>query len=377
MKFQIFIRLLCTLMAVIVSGMITYTSVQSPLKNWDIVGYTATILAQQGFRDDDLHAKTWDSLSESLGDIKVLQEGIDYLEAVAKSPEALMQQLPYYKPRIGYLFFAAQLAKITSIDIPRATVLASALSISLLFLLVYFALMRCYSSAVALILTLSLTACLHWLWLSRASTPDAMASLLTLCAVLFFRRNNVPFFIAFCSLLILVRHDQIILVGFLVLFHPGLKKWQKAASLVFFGVIFSGVYLYSRWYGWSLLFMHTFSVPQAYPASSSIALSDVAIQYFRQWKSIIYSMARDTQSLLPIGALIVAICNKKPALENDRRLIDALMLAIFFKIAMFPVVSGSWARLHMGEIVSIIVIAMTLSKAKNVADLQTKTRLSD
>lgn len=364
MKIQRCIRLFFALVAIVASCLISYISVKNPLKNWDIVGYTATALAKNGLRDVELHSETWKSLRKEFGDVSILQKGNNYMETIAHSPEALEQQLPYYKPRVAYIFLTSQLSNITGIEFPGATVLVSALSISILFLLVYFTLTNYFPAPTALLLTLSLTACLHWLWLSRASTPDAMAALLIFGAALAFRQKHPLFFIVSCSILIFVRHDQIILAGLLAIFHQDLKKWQKSACIILFFSIFSGIYFYSKWYGWPLLFMHTFSTPQAYPTSSNVVLSDVWTQYLTQWISIITSMAKETQTLLPIAAIIIATFTRKQASHNDRCLIDALTCAMVVKITIFPAISGSWSRLYMGEIVSIFVIAMIIAKDK-------------
>ncbi len=363
MRLQFPAQLFCTLAAILISLAIAYISTHNPLKNWDIVGYTAVILKEQHKQADELHSATWRALENSLGDTQSLRQGNAYVQAVSESPEALLQTLNYYAPRIAYTFSSSQLSKATGIDIPRSTVLTSALSISALFLLTYFTLKKNHPPPTALAITLLLAACLHWLLLSRASTPDAMATLLALSAVLLLREDKFLAYALCCALLILVRHDQIIFVLFLTIFHAASTNRKKAVFTILFLSIFSSIYIYSQWPGWSQLFMHTFSENQVYHTPSYIDPRDVLIQYANQWKTIFHSAAKDTQTLIPAAAFIVFLAIRKNTSPQDRHLLDALALAISAKLIIFPAVSGPWARLYMGEITAIIVMAMTMKAA--------------
>lgn len=361
------IRLLCTLGALLASLAFPLLALQNPLKNWDIVGYTAAILAPSHADAASLHTATWNELAKGIGDTQSIREGSEYMHAVATDPEALRQQLPYYQPRIAYTSLAKLLSQATGLDIPRATLLVSSLSASAVFLGVYFILARRFSAPVALALALALAACLHWFVLARASSPDMLATLLGFSAVLCLHQGKTALFALLSALLLLTRHDQIILVSLLALFYPQAEDMRKRiATLAFLALVFAGVYLSSQWYGWGILFMHTFSTPYAYPAGVTPHLHDILPLYWGQWRAIYQGIASDFQSHLPIAAAAIALAIRSRTDSKNRRLLDILLLSMLAKLLAFPAIAGHWGRIYMAEIISIIVIsAMTIEHRQN------------
>ena len=101
---------LCTLFA--------WYGVTHPLGNWDLVGYTATAYSYQEKDMSAVHEKTWASLARAMPPdvLEQLRNGSEYARTVADSPEALDQQIPFYKPRVLFSALTWLLHAISGLD---------------------------------------------------------------------------------------------------------------------------------------------------------------------------------------------------------------------------------------------------------------------
>ena len=343
--------LLCTLFA--------WYGVTHPLGNWDLVGYTATAYSYQETDVLTVHEKTWASLARSMPPevLEQLRGGSDYKRTVAASPEALGQQIPFYKPRVLFSALTGLFHAVSGLEIPLAAVAVSAVSAGLLAALFYGFLSSRFNPVAALTLVTLLVAFFKLGLLARAASPDALASVLGLVTVLAFCQRRLPAFLAASVLLILARHETFVLVTLLCL--TGGFGWRKSLLTAALALItFAGVYLLSHWYGWGVLFLHTFVAPFAFPAQAVTSVNDLWAAYMHQWAVMLTGLVSEFGNPAPIGLLAaLAVLWRRPDLVETKVCL-ALGLSVLVKLALFPAVEGHWSRLYLIEILSVLVLLL-------------------
>lgn len=343
--------LLCTLLA--------WYGTSHPFGNWDLVGYTATAYSYQDPDPAAVHERTWASLARAMPPdiLERLRSGSDYKQTVASSPEALGQQIPFYKPRVLFTALTGLLHATTGIEIPLAAVAVSAICTGLLMIVLYGFLSRRFNPVASLVLVLLLSAFFKFGLLARAGSPDTLASVLGLLTVLAFCQRRYPAFLACSVLLILARHETLVLVTLLCL--SGGFGWRKSLLAAALAVLtFAGLYHFSHWYGWGVLFMHTFVAPFPYPAQAVTPVPVLWAAYLHQWSVLLNDLVTEFGNPLPIGALVaLAVLWRRPDLV-DSRVCLALSLSMLVKLALFPAVEGHWFRLYLIEILSVLVLIL-------------------
>jgi len=114
--------------ATLFSILLAATAVRSPANNFDLIGYVASVYAQQTEDPIRLHHLTYADIEQSIPhkDFTILTETPGYIATVHNDAEALRQQIPFYAIRHAYVQL---ISSATSLDISvtKATFLISAI----------------------------------------------------------------------------------------------------------------------------------------------------------------------------------------------------------------------------------------------------------
>ena len=214
-----------------------------------------------------------------------------------------------------------------------------------------------FNPVTALVLAALLAAFFKLGLLARASSPDTLASLLGLVTVLAFCQRQLPAFLAGAVLLILARHETFVLVTLLCI--TGGFGWRKNLLVGAFSVLsFAAVYFFSKWYGWGVLFLHTFVAPFSFPAQAVTPTDILWAAYLHQWSVVLAGLVSEFCNPVPISLLAaLSILWRRPDLVETKVCL-ALGVSVLVKLALFPAVEGHWFRLYLIEILSIMVLVL-------------------
>ena len=256
-----------------------YRDLSEPAHNWDMLPYMAVVLHMDGLEPVAAHQRVYAEIARSpMRDMFTGQrDQVAYRLAVARDPEALRQQLPFYqiKPLFNlsnYLLYRL-----------RADLLDCSLWTSILFFLlaalVLFLWLARFLSPPWLLLCSSAALYFTGLFaLGGVSSPDTMAAaLLALGAFLWRRRGRDIYLLAGALLAQAARPDYAIFGWGLVL---GAAFWRREAGrgralayLLASLSLYLAVDLHYGGYSWSMFFEHSFLSYHAYPARETASVS--------------------------------------------------------------------------------------------------------
>ena len=277
------------------------------LHNWDMIAYVALankwVLNEAG--DDEVHRRTWSQLRAGVsapqyaslrGDVDGLDVGdlsanaINYRQAVAGDPGALMAQLPFYSVKPLYPALIAVLSVFGVDPVLASTAIAKTCWVLLGCML--FGLLRRTVTTLPSLGLLGLFMCLPMVRsLGGYSTPDALCSLLTLSIFylgtgpLTNRRRKLM--LSAGVLAITARPDNILLLTPIALWLLARDPFRRRDLLgaLALGIVTFGLQShYSGNYGWSVLFYHSFVGYLPYPGLQAIdlQLGDILAVYWAQ-----------------------------------------------------------------------------------------------
>ena len=120
-----------------VSAMLVYAAAR-PAHNVDLIDYVGAALADTGLAGDELHARTYAVLRETLpaDDYRLLTENSPYLHDMAADAESFRQNLPFFLVKPLYPSLMSVLARL-GVDLPSAALVISIAAGALLGLVTY------------------------------------------------------------------------------------------------------------------------------------------------------------------------------------------------------------------------------------------------
>jgi len=236
-----------------------------PLYNWDLVGYVGAVLEWETPGAAALHARTYGLLARDLppAAFRELLQRLPYTRVVARDPEAFVEQLPFYRVKVGYVALLAGLRAI-GMDLHRAVALVSALSTVGCLAILFLWLEGSVGSGRAAWMAAAVGLSPPLIALGRLATPDALACLLVFAASWQLGVGHRNLAVGLGTAAVTVRPDTLVFIGLLAL----TWAWQAPrAGDRGRGVLLGALALAAYWgethwahaYPWTVLFHHTFT----------------------------------------------------------------------------------------------------------------------
>lgn len=249
-------------------------SMSNPSYNWDMIGYVGSVRYFQIKDKVELHKSVYGELYTTVNENKYNELTTSYYrETTSKDPEAFYQQLPFYQIKVLYVFLVMLLNKL-GISIFTATYLISALG-SILGIWVLLFSFKSHLGKCFLYLIPIFGLVFEISRIARTSTPDGLAFLVVSLITYFLMTGNRIIFLIL-PLSILIRTDLIIFVLmvniYLFLYQKSLR-YLALINVLICVLVFYAVNEYFGYYGWSILFYHSFSEWLAYPADIKIDIT--------------------------------------------------------------------------------------------------------
>jgi hypothetical protein len=196
--------------------LIAANALVKPDYNWDMVAYVATALEDRHPDPVELHAETWERISEGASQSQLyhLQYSNPYNRHQWENPADFQSQLSMYRVKVAYIALLRALEPITGL-VEAAMLLSVLPSLALGVLCLYWlgrenALQGAFLLAPVLVLA-------DYTHMTTAVVPDMLVSLVSLLAVYLFarKRDLAASVVLFAS--VLIRPDNIILAFALLL----------------------------------------------------------------------------------------------------------------------------------------------------------------
>jgi hypothetical protein len=331
-----------------------------PVANWDMLAYLALALRDIVPGDAALHAATYAAVEGAVrdGEFLVLTSDRPYRVAMAADPAGFMSMLPMYEVKWLYVEALRLLAPfLTPVEgnpppVPSAAfgdgVLAAArlinvVSLAGLGLVGWIWLKRIKAEAAATGVVL-LAASLAVPEIARATTPDVMAGVFAIGAVLAFAARRHAAAALLMALATLVRPDQAALGGLLAL---GLlvfeRDWRNA--LLIFAPLLAAYLFASRVEGYPGWWAHVyFAQVEFVPTLADFDPPFSITQYgFALLKATVRAFTEYVWLATALGLALASAAAWAAGLFPDRRVPLALMLTFastFGKMLAFPMDDG-------------------------------------
>lgn len=200
---------------------------KNPEYNWDLIPYVGAVLAAEGQSPETVHRETYRLVRAALPESRFAEFiATPYRQGIFENPDYLIQQLPFYAIRPGYLG-ALRLLHGLGINLVTATVMISIACYLGMCAILWRWLGRWLSDPARLACAACLALTQPLLEVAGLTTPDALSSLLVLLAFyLFAERDRVVAAALLLLLSLVVRTDNVIVC---VLF-AGLVLWRWRSS---------------------------------------------------------------------------------------------------------------------------------------------------
>lgn len=326
--------------AAIVLGAAAYIA-RHPEFNWDMIPYTAAVLSMRTQDPAVIHAETYRLVRQEVPPDRMSELLMtDYRKAVAESPRALMQQLPFYRIRPAYILSLAALARF-GVSPARATVLVSIFAYIVLAVLVW-AWLRAQRPTWLRVACATLIAVSQpLLHVAGLGNPDALSTAVVVLAFYLFVAQDHPHW-ALGLLLgsVLVRSDNVFLC---VLFAAYLcwrergavrRLWPAVAAAAALGWVLVWHHAVGN-YGWRLTMVHSFIGPLPLPAGGLPATS--IVQLAKMWVGAIGSLRGSSLSLCLLVFLCAHVLRWRHLRDSKARDAALVLLAsLVVHVAVFP-----------------------------------------
>ncbi|HSD11261.1 MAG TPA: hypothetical protein VLF14_09765 [Candidatus Binatia bacterium] len=256
-------------------------SIHSPHWNWDLVPYVACVLEGRFPDPADLQAATFEEIRRIVPPSRfaALTTG-DYFGDVFRDPEALRQQLPFYRIKPAYLELLRLLASagLSPVTATLAVSIAASVSFAVLvffWLRIHLAARASGPCAVLLSLLIGLPI------VARISTPDAISGCCLLVALYALCERAALGVAALAIVLsVAIRSDNVIIgLWFAALFfaldrrEDRLHPWRHAATALGVVAVYTVSVRGAAAYPWTTFFVHSFGAPLSRPAEWHGSLS--------------------------------------------------------------------------------------------------------
>lgn len=319
--------------------------------NWDVIGYVASMYKQDGLSGEPLRRAVFANVLKEVGenDLEKLTAGAsrsqhgssldeqvpdaNYRATVFKDPVSLEQQIPFYSIRVLYLqsirIVDHFVHSYSSSSILVNAIFAALCVLVVALLLEHFHISQLYLPAIIYISKLTT--------IGRISSPDVLACLLSLLALLLLAKRSRWVFVAIVALP-LARTDFVILSLILCFFSFRLLSTRLAllSAALSVGLLVADNHLNGN-YGFLRVFNFTLFGVDPYPAAmkNSTHLADYVNAYISGAKRshnsqhlLVYMF-----SLLLFG---MRLYRRNPLAEPDYIFI-ASMLFVSLHLILFPI----------------------------------------
>lgn len=235
-----------------------------PYYNWDMIPYLAAAHSFEQHNKKQLHDKVFEEVKNSVPSqvYSELTQG-DYRQTMLNDAEAFYQQLPFYKPKLIYVWLIYALTQLGFNGISAMNVLSVVPSFVASLLILMFLLHETTGiyPYVLSILVINVSGLLD---VARLSTPDALSACIVLLAIFFILRKRY-FLLGFAFLItsIFVRVDNL-LFGILIFTYLRFFSFEEfristrmylvliTVCVLSFVIVSFGI----KNYGWATLISH-------------------------------------------------------------------------------------------------------------------------
>ena len=262
-----------------------FYALNSPTQNWDILGYSASVISMENTDADFIHNYVYEEFKAYATDdeFRKLTEadgkgtGVMFLDA-----NAFNQQIPYYKIRILFVLLIFVLVKM-GINIYLACHIVAAATTCIGMIVFYHAYKKIIHPLFWLAAPL-LFVSFGAIDVAQMVTADSLAFLWVGLISYAYIHNYWKIFFILLITSVMVRTDMIVLVAlftvYFISFRPDLRYLSAISFLISMGVYFSINELTGN-YGWSTLFYFVFiSGMEATHPSEYSTIGVTAGQYF-------------------------------------------------------------------------------------------------
>ncbi|MGC3940452.1 hypothetical protein ACOTTU_21840 [Roseobacter sp. EG26] len=354
---------------IVLSLAVAAFALSRPVAHWDVITYVASAFKSLGLSGQELHEKTYEVIKNAYdpaifgilaGSPEASGHG-EYRYTIFSDPIALEQQLPFYRIRVAYIFLLNILAPVTG-GLVGAAQIISAFSAGLITLVTGWALMqgpRALPPLLALGIVPVLVAGAGVIGAGQMETPDALASLVALLALLLMHSNRLVAFVLLV-LLVLIRTDGVLLTGLAVILLLA-ERETRVRYYLLAGLSVALYFFVNHHYGnYGHLTLFNFTLmndaPDPYPAT--MALETDVVAYV---KIYVFALIRFAPTLLLPGVILLVIAadirrNRHVTPLTARAIIAVVFLAGHF--LLFPL--GSDRHYVFSIVFASVYAAQTL-----------------
>jgi hypothetical protein len=342
-------------------------SLLRPYYSWDMLAYSAAVLAFEEHGAEQVHAQTYALTQAAIPPAAYsklvtgeTREDRAYRQDVARNAHDFMAQLPFYRIRPLYIA-AVYIVTKTGLDLPHALVAVSVLGYVAIALLLWAWLRRHLPPHFALLLSALLALSPILIDVARATAPDALSAALILGALYALLEHRAPGVFALMMLLAICARTDNVILALLLLAYLGIYGRGRVALspplFVLFGVAIAasyfGINALAGNYGWAALFHHTFIGFTTHPDTmrASVSLATYAQAVFRGVRSVFNSSILIFAALGLIAYALPTEGNRRLARYNHVLLIIAATVLI--RYALFPIF---WDRLLVPYYLAVTII---------------------
>lgn len=335
-----------------------------PDYNWDMVAYVATALEDRHPDPVELHAETWERISEGASQSQLyhLQYSNPYNRHQWENPADFQSQLSMYRVKVAYIALLRALEPITGFV--KAAILLSVLpSLALGVLCLYWlgranALQGAFLLAPVLLLA-------DYAHMTTAVVPDMLVSFVSLLAVYLFarKRDLAASVVLFAS--VLIRPDNIIL-AFALLLTAIAFGWRILPLLATFmaslvaGVVMSNLGGHPGW--WTHFYFSCVEIQNSMANfHPDFSFGAFARGFMRG--VLVAIMDNDWPALFALLLAAWALLNRagRTGIERANALVFALAIGTVGKFASFPLPDD---RFYFVFISAMTVVLVTMWKPR-------------
>lgn len=288
-------------MVLLTAVALAVTGATRPLYNWDLIAYVAAAYTPEGLSGRVLSDRVYQDVAAEVGPavFATLVEG-EYRETVWRDPEALRQQLPIARVRVGYVSLMRWLHG-AGWTYPRASYLISAAATAGAAIVLG---LLCRTLGLSPLLVPLVVVSCGYVRLARLSTPDALACLGALTAIwLWLSARTAACVVA--ALLPLVRSDFVLLPVLLAVADVVAARRRTAAlaAALVAGALYLWVNAVAGGYGWRMLIHLTF-ILGASPYPDRVALARDLGPYLQVYRRGAWSAVTHPHALIYATAIV-------------------------------------------------------------------------
>lgn len=334
-----------------------------PIWNWDLIGYAASVAAIDLKTPEAIHERTYTSLKAAIPDrFDEFTRDDGYRRAILSNPSYLVQQIPFYAIRPGYVLSLYGLQRL-GLTVPRASVLISIVAYLLICALVWrWTQLKLNGGALGFAMATLLAIGPPLSIVAGLTTPDALSGLFTLTAIyLLFERNRILPALGVLGASVFVRSDNLflcILVSGFLFIHRLKNRRPVTLPIVFTGGCLLAVVLIHRAVhnlGWKTVVYHTFVSLLPNPGEIAPPLSATGFLrlYISGLASVRYSYVVICALFVLSAAMAMRSMGRGLRLNGTAQAMVVVLLSVAVHFMIFPVF---WDRYFVGQYLALLIL---------------------